>query len=108
MMFRRERGADLVELLNLACNPAQPLVNLLPNVNQVNVVESIVDRTLQQFVRSFGWEIGISQRVETRIMKAVIGKRDQPARRFANLLVGAEQQRFVTADYDSLDIGGKL
>ena len=45
-MLGRQCGADLVELLNLARNTAQPLVDLFPHVNQVDVIERVVHRTL--------------------------------------------------------------
>src|SRR5215472_1395814 len=108
MMFGRESSSDLIQLLNLTSNSAQPLINLLANVNQVDVIERVVHRALQKRMRCVRRQVRIDQRIEPRIMKAMIGKRDQPAGRLADLLVESKQQRLVATDYDSFCIRRQL
>src|SRR5581483_8129265 len=70
-MLGRQRGADLVQLLNFARHSAQALVYLLAHVDQVNVIKSIVDRALQQWQRSIRWQVRVDQGIEPRIVKAI-------------------------------------
>src|SRR5689334_2903804 len=104
-MLSRQGGADLIQLLNFARHSAQPFVYLLTHVDQVNVVESIVNRALQQWERSVRWQVCVDQRIEPWIVKATVCERNQPQIGAAKVVVVREKQRLVSTDQHSFEVG---
>src|SRR6185312_11093362 len=71
----RERHADLVELVNLLAGSGETLVYLLPCVDQVDMIESIVNHAIEQRLGHVRWQIGIDSAVVSRIAEAGVGER---------------------------------
>ena len=77
-MLRRKRDANLIQLMDFPAGSGKPLVDLLPRMDQMDMIQSIVHHPFQQGLRHIRRQIGIDSAIVAGTFEAFIGKRQHP------------------------------
>ena len=74
-MLRRKRDANLIQLMDFPAGSGKPLVDLLPRMDQMDMVQGIVHHAFQQGLGHIRRQIGVNCAVIAGTLEAFIGKR---------------------------------
>src|SRR5690348_5714389 len=74
----------------------------------MDVVERIIHRAIDQPLRRIPWQIRVNQSIQTRITKAVVGKRDQAKIRSTEFVIVLGNERLTGRNDDSFQVAGYM
>jgi len=83
---------DRVQLVDFFRCARQSLIDIAARREQVNMIEGIIDGSLNQFRWSIGRQVGVHDTVDARIFVTGVGKRDDAH-------IGRTQQRHLFGDH---------
>jgi len=73
-MLGAERGADVVEFVNLRVGEGEFVAGFAPGLHQVHVIDGVVEHALKQGSRRVRWQICVDRAVKARVAEALIGE----------------------------------